>query len=218
MALIAAFIPPMKTKLLLCAVGFASFLFTEKAQSQSLTVHFVEISPNVPVNGSVNGSYFLDYPSGVALFQEFQAFCVDPLQDLSYGETVTYDIQDAGTLTNSLAIAKLVGGYLASDQTAEDAAAVQWAIWEVVAELSGSSSLLDGNVVLSPTSETNPHGSTIASLGNQYLANIDSFTPATLTYLYSETHQDVVTWEVVPEPATAGLAVLSALMLFRRRR
>lgn len=208
----------MNTKLLLCAVGFASFLFTEKAQSQSLTVEFTEINRHIPVNGSVNGSHFFDYPSGTSLFGDFHAFCVEPLQDLSYGETVTYDIQDISTLANSLAISKLIGGYLSSSQSAEDAAAVQWAIWEVVADLSGNNSLLDGNVVISPGSETNPYGPTIAALGNQYLANIDKFDAVTLTYLRSETRQDVVTWAVVPEPATAGLAALSSLLLFRRRR
>jgi len=215
----------MKTKLLLCAVGFASFLFTEKAQSQSLTVQFVEINPNVAVNGSVSGNHFMDYPSGVAVFKEFNAFCVEPLQDLSYGETVTYDVQDAGTLNNSITIARLIGGYLQSitpGQTQEEAAlhaaAVQWAIWEVVAEHSSSSSLGDGNVVIGADSPTNPHGSTIAALGNDYLSKIDSFDPVTLTFLHSDTRQDVVTWEVIPEPATAGLAALSMLVMFRRRR
>jgi hypothetical protein len=209
----------MKTKLLLCAVGFASFLVIEKAQSQSLTTQFIEINPSIPVNGSVNGSYFMDYPSGVALFSDFQAFCVEPLQDLSYGETVTYDIQDVSSLANSLIIAKLIGGYLKSGQTAEDAAAVQWAIWEVVAEQSLTRSHDDGNVRISPGDLTvNPHGPTIAALGNQYLSKIDSFDPVTLTFLHSDTRQDVVTWQVVPEPATAGLAALSALLFFRRRR
>ena len=211
----------MKSKLLLCAVGFASFLFTEKAQSQSLTVQFIEINPSVPVNGSVNGSTFMDYPSGVALFSEFQAFCVEPLQDLSYGETVTYEIQDVSSLANSVIIAKLIGAYLSSGQTAEDAAAVQWAIWEIVAETSGTRSHDNGNVIISPGDATvNPHGPTIAALGNQYLADAatDKFSPVTLTFLHSDTRQDVVTWQVVPEPTTAGLAALSMLVMFRRRR
>lgn len=210
----------MKSKLLLCAVGFASFLFTEKAQSQSLTVNFVEIGSHIPVNGSVNGSHFFDYPSGVSVFQEFQAFCVEPLQDISYGEAVTYDVQDVSNLNNSLLVAKLIGAYLASDQTAQDAAAVQWAIWEVVADLSGTSSLSNGNVVIGTDSPINPHGTTIAALGNQYLERMlrEEFDPVTLTYLHSDTRQDVITWGVIPEPATAGLAALSALLFFRRRR
>ena len=207
----------MTTKLLLCAVGFASFIVTEKAQSQTLVTQFIEISPNVPVNGSVDGSFFQDYPSGPALFSDFQAFCVEPSQSLSYGQTVTYDVQDPANLANSLAIAKLVGGYLASGQSALDGAAVQWAIWEIVAELSPTKSLTEGNVVLTGANPSNPNGDAVALLGNQYLSNLDSYAPASLVYYTNADSQDVVTW-VIPEPATAGLAALSALMLFRRRR
>jgi len=207
----------MTTKLLLCAVGFASFIVTEKAQSQTLVTQFIEISPNVPVNGSVDGSFFQDYPSGPKLFSDFQAFCVEPSQSLSYGQTVTYDVQDPANLANSLAIAKLVGGYLASGQSALDGAAVQWAIWEIVAELSPTKSLTEGNVVLTGTNPSNPNGDAVALLGNQYLSNLDSYAPASLVYYANADSQDVVTW-VIPEPATAGLAALSALMLFRRRR
>lgn len=207
----------MTPKLLLCAVGFASFLFVEKAQSQTLVTQLIEINPNVPVNGSVDGSFFQDYPAGPMIFSDFQAFCVEPLQSLSYGQTVTYDIQDPANLANSMAIAKLVGAYLASGQTALDGAAIQWAIWEVVAELSPTKSLTDGNVLINPSGPSNINGDAVALLGNQYLANIDSYTPATLLYLTNPNDQDVVTW-VIPEPATAGLAALSALMLFRRRR
>src|SRR5690606_3951737 len=99
---------------------------------------FVEISPAVKVNGSFDGDFFMDYPSGLSVFNEFQAFCVDPLQSLSYGESVTYEVQDISDLASSLIIARLIGGYLASERTDLDAAAVQWAIWEVVAEVTRS--------------------------------------------------------------------------------
>jgi hypothetical protein len=204
----------MKTKLLLCAVGFASFLLAEKAQSQTLVTTFVEISPNVPVNGSVNGSVFMDYPSGVSVFADFQSFCVDPTQGLTYGQSVIYDIQDPATLVNATLVAKLIGGYLSSAMTALDAAAVQWAIWEVVAEHSSTKSVSEGNVIISPTGSDN---AAVADLANTYLKNIKDFTPVEFTYLKNDEFQDVVVY-VVPEPATAGLAALSALALFRRRR
>jgi uncharacterized protein (TIGR03382 family) len=208
----------MKTTLLLCAVGLASFAFSGKAVSQTITTTLVEISPNVPVHGSLDGSYFQNYPSGTLLFNDFQAFCVEPGQGLSYGQTLTFDLQDPQDLVNSVAISKLVGGFLASGGTALDAAAVQWAIWEVVAELSPSRSVTDGNVILSPGSPSNPDGDAVASLANQYLAKIDTFAPANIYYLSHPEYQNVVTWTVVPEPGSAALAALSALVLFRRRR
>ena len=45
-----------------------------------------------------------------------------------------------------------------------------------------------------------------------------NYSPVALTYLCNPTRQDVVTWNVVPEPTTAGLAALSGLLLLRRRR
>jgi len=207
----------MKTTLLLCAVGFASALFAGRAQSQTITTTLIEISPNVPVNGSVDGSFFQNYPAGTLLFTDFQAFCVEPAQSLGYGQTVTFDVQDPNSLANSVAISKLIGGFLQSSQTALDAAAVQWAIWEVVAELSTTRSLSSGNVVISPGGPSNPDGAAVAALGNQYLAKIDSFSAASILYYTHPDYQDVVTW-VVPEPGSVALASLSALLLFRRRR
>lgn len=207
----------MKTTLLLCAVGFASFLFAGKAQSQTIVTTLVEISPNVPVNGSVDGSFFYDYPSGTLLFTDFQAFCVEPSQSLAYGQTVTFDIQDPSSLANSVIISQLIGGFLASSGSALDAAAVQWAIWEVVAETSPTYSLSSGNVVISPSGPGNPDGDAVAALANQYLANLDTFAPANIYYLTHPDFQDVVTW-VIPEPGSLALASLSALVLLRRRR
>lgn len=209
----------MKTKLLLLAVGFASFSLAEKVVAQtSISTTFVEINPNALVYGSLDGSFFQDYPSGLSVFADFEAFCIEPSQGLEYGTTLVYDIQDPSELgPDSLAIAKLVGGYLASARTADDAAAVQWAIWEVVAETSSSQSLFEGSVIISPIDSTNPNGERIATLANAYLQNIDSFDPATLVYLTNPEYQDVVAW-AIPEPATSGLLMLSSLMFFRRRR
>jgi hypothetical protein len=205
----------MKTKLLLCAVGFASFLFAEKAQSQTLVTTFVEINPSVPVYGSINGGYFLDIPSGVSVFTDFASFCVDPTQSLSYGQSVIYEIQDPASLVNATLVAKLMGGYLSSSMTALDAAAVQWAIWEVVAELSPTKSLSSGNIVIAPA---DAEDTAVRSLAETYLQNIDSFQPVEFTYLTNDEHQDVVAYGVVPEPTTLALSTLSAFLLIRRRR
>jgi uncharacterized protein (TIGR03382 family) len=137
---------------------------------------------------------------------------VEPLQGINYGETVVYQIQNPGTLNNSDSVAQLVGGYLASGRTNEDAAAVQWAIWEVILDSNPTESLTSGVVNISPS------GSATAALAQTYLANIGTYTPATLTYLKNSTRQDVVTWQAIPEPGTMGLAAFSALLLLRRRR
>ena len=90
---------------------------------------------------------------------------------------------------------------------------MQWAIWEINADTTTTTrSLLDGDVRISSASQDT------ALLANQYLTNWNSYTPVALTYLKNEGRQDVVTWEVVPEPATAGLAALPGLLLLRRRR
>ena len=110
-------------------------------------------------------------------------------------------------------ISRLIGGYLLSSQSAQEAAAVQWAIWEVTTESQLAYSLSDGNVRI-----TSAQNLDTITLANQYLAQAPSFTPASVTFLSNATRQDVVTWQVIPEPASAGLMALSGLLLFRRRR
>ena len=165
------------------------------------------------MNGTIDdGGFVQDYPSGVLQFADFQAFCVEPQQGLTFGETLVYQISDVGTLNNSDVIARLIGGYLSSSQTALHAAAVQWAIWETTNEAISPPSLTTGNVRINPISQP------VAELANQFLANVNTFTPASITYLTNDTRQNVVTWNVVPEPASLTLSAVSALLLLRRRR
>jgi hypothetical protein len=165
------------------------------------------------VNGTINdGGFIQDYPSGVMRFTEFDAFCVDPTEDISFGESLVYQVQDISLLTNFSTVARLVGGYLSSGQTAQDAAAVQWAIWETTTEFPlNTPSLLDGNVRITAASQPT------ADLANQYLANVGNFAPADLVYLTNNGRQDVVTWNI-PEPGSLVLTAFSAVLLLRRRR
>jgi hypothetical protein len=202
------------TKLLICAVALAAAFAAVKAQGQNISATFVDISPSLAVTGTIdNGSFIQEYPSGVLHFTDFEAFCVEPTQDLSYGESLVYQVQEPSSLGNYDKISRLVGGYLASSRSAADAAAVQWAIWEVTTETLSNPSLLDGNVRIST-----PVSQDTATLANQYLANINTYSPVALTYLSNPTRQDIVTWNVVPEPGSMGLAALSAVALLRRRR
>lgn len=199
------------TKLLICAVAVAAAFASVNAQGQTLSATLIEINPAVSVTGTFNGTNFYTFPAGLLDFQEFDAFCVEPLEVLSYGQSLTYQIQNPSFLTTYNDISLLVGGYLASSKSAEDAAAVQWAIWEVTNDASPFS-LLDGAVKIAVGNAD------IANLANQYLTNRTNFTPAALTYLTEPTFQNVVSWNAVPEPASAGLAALSGLLMFRRRR
>lgn len=201
------------TKLLICAISVAAAVAAAKANAQSLSATLVEITPGQIVNGTIdNGSFVQDYPSGVMHFAAFDAFCVEPQQDLSYNETLVYQVQDISSLNNSDVVARLIGGYLASSQSPLNAAAVQWAIWETTSEVLLSPSLSNGNVRINPISQP------VADLANQYLANLNTFTPVSLTYLTNDTRQNVVTWNAVPEPASLSLGAFSALLLLCRRR
>ena len=203
----------MKTpKLLICAVAVVAAVAATKAQCQNLTTTLNGITPGLAVSGTFTNGTFLQIPSGVMDFSEFDAFCVQPLEQAEFGETLVYQIQNPALLDDFRMISHLIGGYLASPRTNADAAAVQWAIWEVNADTTTTRSLLDGAVRISSASQDT------AVLANQYLMNWNSYTPVALTYLKNEGRQDVVSWEVVPEPATAGLAALSGLLLLRRRR
>lgn len=205
------------TKLLICAISIVAAVAAARASAQNLSASFVGITLGLSVNGTVdNGGLTQDYPSGVHHFTTFDAFCVEPSESLAYGETLVYQVQDISLLPNSDKIARLVGGFLSSSQTAEHAAAVHWAIWRTTSETLAPSStfpLLDGNVRI-----TIPVSQTTVELASQYLANFNTFTPASLTYLTNTGRQDVVTWNVVPEPGSLGLAALSAVLFLRRRR
>jgi len=202
------------TKVLICAISVASAVVAAKASAQELSTTLIEITPVLTVRGTLdNGSFVQGYPSGVMHFTGFDAFCVEPTEDLSYGESLVYQVQDVSRLANFDQIAHLVGGYLHSGQTAQDAAAVHWAIWEITTETLCPPSLLDGNVRL-----ITPDSQATADLANHYLLNINSYAPADLTYLTNAGGQDVVTWNVIPEPGSLGLVAFSTLLLLRRRR
>ncbi len=200
-------------KRIICAVAIAGAVATTAARAQNFSAHFEGVSPGLSINGTFDNSYYDDLPSGVLAFTGFDAFCVQPTTPIAYGDTVVYQVQDPQTLASHGAIARLVGGFLASSKTEEHAAAVQWAIWEIILDGLDTPSFSTGNsrITLAGNSAT-------IALAEEYLLNVDQFSPVVLTYLTSPTHQDVVTWQHVPEPATAGLAALSGLLLLRRRR
>jgi hypothetical protein len=214
----------MKTmKLLFCAISIAA---ASQVQAQNLSTELLGFSPTQQVMGTINGNAApgQEYTSGVMKYQDFtnstlfDAFCVQPSVLMSINDLPTYLIQDISLLPNSYQISLLVDLYLTSNKTSVDAAAVQWAIWEITNETTlPSYSLLDGNVqVYSPTGQATVADSYLADMKTLALAN--TVPTVSLVYLTNNTYQNVVSWNVVPEPGTAGLMVISALCFFRRRR
>lgn len=212
----------MKTsQLLVCTILVAAALALPNARAQNLSAELLDIVPGLTVRGTLNdGDFIEDYRTGVNQFRDltnstfFDAFCVEPEVSMGFGDTATYQIQDVSLLPQSNTIALLVGGYLASGRTDADAAAVQWAIWEVTTENYSNPLRLDTGDVRVITPGERP----TADLANQYLTDVNRFTPASLIYLTSDSGQNLVSWNVIPEPGTAALVALSALCFFRRRR
>jgi hypothetical protein len=206
----------MKTiKLLICMAAAAAAFASAKANGQNLTTTYTGIGIGSQVEATwTNGTEVYNRNTGVMTFVGFDAFCVEPFQGLDPGQEVTYQIQDPQSLANYNTIARLVTAYLQSNKTAEDAAAIQWAIWETTSEELLAPSLIDGNIrIMGGAADQN-----IAYLANGYLASQNSFAPAELTYFKNDTYQDVVSWNVIPEPTSLGLAALSGFFLLRRRR
>ena len=214
------------TKLLICAISIAAATAASQVQAQNLSTELLGFSPTRQVMGTIDGSAApgQEYTSGVMNYQDFtnatffDAFCVQPSASMSINDTPTYLIQDISLLPNSYEISLLVDLYISSSKTDEDAAAVQWAIWEIINESTlPTYSLLDGNVqVYSPAGQAAAADVYLTSM--QALADASAVPTVSLVYLTSDSYQNVVSWNAVPEPGTAGLVALSALCFFRRRR
>lgn len=198
----------MKLKCI-CGIAALAALSASPISGQTLTDTFVAIDPAVSAKGTFDGTNFRFVNSGLVQFTGFEAFCIDPLQGVSVGEEVTYDIAyDYSTPEISGAISKLAGGYYSSGQTDLDAAAVQWAIWEVLLD-GPDGSLFTGNSQLMDLE--------VAVLANAFLAQLPDLPATDVVFLTNATSQDMMSTNV-PEPASLGLVALSSFLLLRRRR
>jgi hypothetical protein len=198
----------MKLKHICCITVLATLATTAYTNAQDLSAKYLGIDPGSSVKGTFDGTNFRFIQSGLVQFEGFEAFCVEPTQGISINEVIDYDI--AFTYSSPEAtesIAKLVGNFYSSGQTASEAAATQWAIWEVVIDGSGGS-LFSGSAQVDNTA--------IGHLANSYLGQLPTLPAADVEFLTNPKRQDMV--RLVPEPASASLFALASLLLFRRRR
>ncbi|MGJ8632921.1 MAG: PEP-CTERM sorting domain-containing protein [Luteolibacter sp.] len=209
----------MKNNTLLSVLVVAFSFSALEANAQSINAQLDSVSPSLLVKGTFNsGGNNRTYVSGVNNFtntdtnEDFTAFCVEPTQFITIGQSLTYEVSSTSFLNNSDLIAKVIGGFLVSSMDSEQAAAAQWAIWELVTETSGSLNLNDGLVSINSVNQAT------ATLANQYLSGLDSFQAADITFLSSRKYQDMVTWKAIPEPSSFGLLLLSSALLLRRKR
>ena len=174
--------------------------------------------------GMLDGSNSGNIYTGVVQFDKFDSFCCDPLRDVFFGQTLTYEVRSAAGLTGSDTIARVISEYDASNHTLNDAAATQWAIWKIVQDGS-ETSFSTGKVRIL-------EDATLSSLATQYLTNAHNYSPADIVVYHNDTYQDQVVKDsvaaaqfrpqvapvVVPEPSAPLLAALAGLSVFRRRR
>ncbi len=199
----------------------AAVILAVNAHAQNITATFNTVAPGANVRGTFDNSNFHTYASGVVNFTStggpFQGFCAEPLSSIGFGETLVYQVQSPFSLTNYDQVGRIVTAFLASSQSNAEAAAAQWAIWEVTNEMTLPPSLANGNNRI-----TLPGYAGTQVLADQYLANIYSFAPTSIVRLANPTRQDIVTWTpaivAIPEPTSLLLCTVSGLSLLRRRR
>ena len=190
---------------------FAAGLFALATSSaQTLTATFTGVNPGVTSSGTLNGGTFSNVSAGVMDFSDFNAFCIEPNQFINNGETVVYQVQSSATLASADAVGRILGGFLLSSQTAQQAAAAQWAIWEVLVDPSPNA-LTTGAVKMADSS--------VRTLAASYLTNLGNYPYVDFQVLTNPTRQDmIVIPNAIPEPGVSVLLGMSALGLLRRRR
>ena len=119
--------------------------------------------------------------SAMLIFNQFNALCCDPTQPISIGETVTFTVQDPGTVPNFQVLAELVTEYNASSMDALNTEGAQWAVWKVITDGIDSPSFSSGLVRLDPTETT------VSNLALSYIQNAGNFSPAPITVLANPT-------------------------------
>lgn len=155
----------------------------------------------------------------------FVAFCIEPFVPLSASSAMlpgnaTYS---SATPYNAVSVQALYNGYYGNAlSNGTEAAAFQFALWELVAEFTLSPNLTNGNFAFANAADP------AVVRGQQMLAgigaatNIYSLSAYTTSNANLDRSQNVLTAVLVPEPGTyammvAGLALVGAAAARRRR-
>lgn len=213
----------MKMKILALAAAVAA---SAPAVADTVNLSGFTFNPAQPVSvAAPNYSGVAGQFTGLLNGNSFVTYCTDLLQNFQFGVTYT-DYSIVGGVTawgaaTSLAMDKLMSAAINSGVpvNAEQSAAVQAAVWEVLYETAPVYDLTAGAFVATSSDPT-----TNALLGSVNWAGIMAG-PVThhVDQLYSREHQDFLVITQVPEPSTyallaAGIAGIGFVVRRRSRR
>ncbi len=172
-------------------------------------------APGVSLNNVRSGAFSVTDGTN-----SFLAWCFDIFafldNDVEYTVTDPADTMDPTiTADRDSLLNRLFSSQFADVDTAEEGAAFQLAIWEIVNEdPNGTLGLGDGLFTASDNAGA-------ISLANTYLMNLGGAEDYDLTYYVSGTNQDLMAGTLAPVPLPAGVLFLmgglGALGLMRRR-
>lgn len=225
-----------RTKLLGIAAALgASLLMAGPAQASYGTVvaKLDSVAPGGDGGGVFNftrtgGTFTQNLLPGPAGY--FIGICLDTAEGITVGNTYTWDVDDVANApidnlpqmgaTKAADIALLIGGVLGGQlanalaMTNAQATALQWAIWEIVNETTGTYGL-----------DTGTWGRGSSALADGWLANLNGgnqagWTPAKNLYaLVNRSVQDFLVQTPIPAAAwLLGSGLLGLFGISRRRR
>lgn len=170
----------------------------------------VSITSPTYTGGAQAGAFRLVGDNG---FGSFVGFCVDLANFMTSGNTYTTSGTSAYNAAVDNNIDKLFTSSYASVDTANEAAAFQLAIWEIITDTGKSLSLTGGSFLATA-------GIGVINTANSYLAALSGASTGgyNITYLNSRSSQDLVTVSPVPVPAALGMLGLGLASLFGLRR
>lgn len=207
------------------AAAAVAAAFASPALADTVKLTGFAFTPEKPVAVSTpsysgNAGEFVGFLNG----NSFATFCTDLAQTFYFNTTYTdYSVVDGAAAwgaAKSVAMDKAVSYMLASGgvTNADNSAAYQAMIWEVLYETSGTFSFTGGTFTASSSNaaaQTALNGVNWGSIAGQAVThNVDQ--------LYSRSHQDFMVYAPVPEPETyammlAGLGLMGAVARRRSR-